>query len=266
MADHDFDLTLHGPHTWVAPSRPGLMLPGGRSHWGGYALGIMMKSLLGEPQRKGEPVSMTVSYIGALLDAESHVSNRLLRQGGSLEFWRSEVSQNGGAPAAHGDFIFGRRQPTKRFGWIQRPEAPPPEDLPSYEGPVAFLKEYEFRGPYPFPKGDGSSDSLAWIRFKDGRDLDYVNLAMAADRFPPRHVAVYGWGSGQNSTISLSAYFHATAAEVAEVGNDFVLCFAQGRSGADNIFDMTASIWRRDGLLLLTTEQLCWFKEPAAQS
>ena len=30
-----------------------------------------------------------------------------------------------------------------------------------------FLKEYEFRGPYPFPKGDGSSDSLAWIRFKD---------------------------------------------------------------------------------------------------
>ena len=80
------------------------------------------------------------------------------------------------------------------------------------------------RGPHPFPKGDGSSDSLAWVRFRDGRSLDYVNLAMAADRFPPRHVAVYGWGASQNSTVSLSAYFHATPEEIAEVGDDFVLC------------------------------------------
>jgi hypothetical protein len=146
------------------------------------------------------------------------------------------------------------------------PDSPPPEDLPSFPAPVGFLKEYEFRGPFPFPKGDGSSTSLAWIRFRDGRDLDYVNLAMAADRFPPRHVVIYGWGAGQNSTISLTAYFHATAAEIAEVGDDFVLCHAEGRSGSNSLFDMTASIWRRDGLLLLTTEQLCWFKEPSGQS
>jgi hypothetical protein len=263
MADHDFDLAALGPHEWSAPSRPGLMLPGGRTHWGGYALGLMMKSILAEPERKGDPVSLTVSYIGALLDGESHISNRLLRQGGSLEFWRSEVSQNGGAPAAHGDFILGRRRPTRRFGWFEMPAAPPPEALESATPPVGFLHEYEMRLPYPFPRGDGSSDSLAWYRFKDGRALDYVTLAMAADRFPPRHVAVYGWGARQNSTISLSAYFHATPEEVAAVGSDFVLCHATGRSGSDSLFDMTASIWRRDGLLLLTTEQLCWFKEPA---
>lgn len=263
MADHDFDLARQGPHVWTAPSRPGLMLPGGRTHWGGYALGIMMKAILAEPERRGDPVSLTVSYIGALVDAQSQVSNRLLRQGGSLEFWRSEVSQNGGAPAAHADFILGRRRPTKRFGWIRMPDAPPPESLEPSPAPVGFLRGYEMRGPHPFPKGDGSSDSLVWIRFKDGRALDYVNLAMAADRFPPRHVAVYGWGASQNSTVSLTAYFHATAQEIAEVDSDFVLCHAQGRSGSDSLFDMTATIWRRDGLLLLTTEQLCWFREPA---
>ena len=262
MADHDFELTQTSPCAWTAPSRPGLMLPGGRSHWGGYALGIMMKSLLAEPERKYDPVSLTVSYIGALADADSVISNRLLRQGGSLEFWRSEVSQNGGAPAAHGDFIFGRRRPTKRFGWMSMPEAPAPEALPDAPAPVGFLREYQLRGPFPFPKGDGSSVSLVWTRFKDRRPLDYVNLAMSADRFPPRHVAVYGWGAFQNSTISLTAYFHATAEEIAAVGDDFVLCYAEGRSGSDSLFDMTASIWRRDGLLLLTTEQLCWFKEP----
>jgi hypothetical protein len=262
MADHDFDLTPLGPHQWSAPSRPGLLLPGGRTHWGGYALGLMMKSILAEPERKGDPVSLTVSYIGALLDGESCISNRLLRQGASLEFWRSEVSQDGGAPAAHGDFILGRRRPTRRFAWIEAPKAAAPEDLPDAPTPVGFLREYQLRGEHPFPKGDGSSESLVWTRFRDGRPLDYVNLAMAADRFPPRHVAVYGWSASQNSTISLSAYFHATPAEVAAVGADFVLCHAVGRSGSDSLFDMTASIWRRDGLLLLTTEQLCWFKEP----
>jgi hypothetical protein len=264
MADHDFDLTPLGPHDWSAPSRPGLMLPAGRTHWGGFALGLMMKSLLAEPERRGDPVSLTVSYIGALGDNESRVSNRLLRQGGSLEFWRSEVSQNGGAPAAHGDFIFGRRRPTKRFSWMEMPKAPAPEDLPEAPPMVGFLREYHLRLPHPFPKGDGSSVSLAWYRFRDGRPMDYVNLAMAADRFPPRHVAVYGWGASQNSTISLSAYFHATAEEIAAVGDDFVFCYAEGRAGSNSLFDMTASIWRRDGLLLITTEQLCWFKETTA--
>jgi hypothetical protein len=266
MADHDFELTPLGPQAWSAPSRPGLMLPGGRTHWGGYALGIMMKSILAEPQRKGAPAAMTVSYIGPLQDAEIQVSNRLLRQGGTLEFWRSEVSQGGGAPAAHGDLILGHRKPTRRFGWLEMPKTPLPEDLPTYNGPAGFLREYEFRGEKMFPPGDGTSISSAWIRFKDGRALDYVNLAMAADRFPPRHVAVYGWGAMQNSTISLTAYFHATAEEIDAVGDDFVLCHAEGRSGSDSLFDMAGSIWRRDGLLLMTTEQLCWFREPRGEA
>lgn len=261
MTDHDFELTSAGERTWNAPSRPGLMLPGGRTHWGGYALGLMMKALLAEPERTGDPVSMTVSYIGALVDAESTVSNRLLRQGGALGFWRSEISQNGGAPAAHGDFIFGRRKTTDRFGWMTMPDVPPPESLQAAPANVGFLKEYEMRADAPFPRGDGSSKSWVWTRFRDGRALDYVNLAMAADRFPPRHIAHYGWNSKQNSTISLSAYFHASAEQIAAVGDDFVLSYAEGRAGADSLFDMTASIWRRDGLLLLTTEQLCWFRE-----
>ena len=44
------------------------------------------------------------------------------------------------------------------------------------------------------------------------------------------------------------------------VGADFVLQQAHGRRGADGVCDLSASLWRRDGVLLATTEQLVWFK------
>lgn len=265
MADHDIEVRALEPGLWAADPKPGLMLPGGRAHWGGYVLGLLMKAILSEPHSDAAPISMTVSYMAALKDAPMTISTRLLRRGSTLEFWRAEVAQDDGL-AAHAQITLGHRRPTQRFSWMQAPQAPPPETLPVSSPAASFLREYELRNVGHFPSKDGGSRSLGWARLVDARPLDHVLLAMAADRFPPRHSAHYGWPGPPASTISLTIYFHATPQEIAEVQGDFVLCQAEGRRGSDSIFDMHASIWRRDGLLLITTEQLSWLREPPASS
>lgn len=264
MSDHDIEVRALGPGLWEADPRPGLMLPGGRAHWGGYVLGVLMKAILSEPHSDAAPISMTVSYIAALKDAPMTVSTRLLRRGATLEFWRAEVSQGDGL-VAHAQITLGRRRPTQRFSWIEMPKVAAPEEIESASTSGGFLREYDIRTIVGFPAKDGRSLTLNWSRLRDGQPMDHVRLAMAADRFPPRHYAHYGFPGPPASTISLTVYFHATPAEIAAVGDDFMLSQAEGRWGADSLFDMHATVWRRDGLLLITTEQLCWFKEVSAK-
>ena len=58
----------------------------------------------------------------------------------------------------------------------------------------------------------------------------------------------------------MSVYFHATPAELEAVGGDFILGEAKGRRFESGFFDQHGALWSRDGVLLATTEQLCWFK------
>jgi acyl-CoA thioesterase len=62
------------------------------------------------------------------------------------------------------------------------------------------------------------------------------------------------------TTLTLTVYLHATAAEVAEVGNDFVLVEYEGRVGGGGASDERSSYWTRDGKLLATSEQLAWYR------
>jgi acyl-CoA thioesterase len=63
------------------------------------------------------------------------------------------------------------------------------------------------------------------------------------------------------TTLTLTAYLHATAAELAEVGDDYILVECEGRVGAGGASDERSSYWRRDGKLLATSEQLAWYRE-----
>ena len=58
----------------------------------------------------------------------------------------------------------------------------------------------------------------------------------------------------------LSIYFHATAEELESVGDDFVLTEAMGTRGEQSTVGSQARIWSKTGALLVTSEQLCWFK------
>ena len=62
------------------------------------------------------------------------------------------------------------------------------------------------------------------------------------------------------TTLSLTAYLHATAEELAAVGEDFILVECEGRVGGGGASDERSSYWRRDGKLLATSEQLAWYR------
>jgi len=80
------------------------------------------------------------------------------------------------------------------------------------------------------------------------------------DHSPPR--AMYALGPGvSTTTLSLTAYLHATTEEIAEIGEDFVLVECEGRVGNAGASDERSSYWSRNGKLLATSEQLAWYRD-----
>jgi hypothetical protein len=96
-----------------------------------------------------------------------------------------------------------------------------------------------------------------WVRDASGRALDHLHLAYFADQYAPRSF-YWGEGPGPSATITMSVFFHATPDEIADVGDDFILNEATGTRGEHSTSGQQANLWRRDGTLLVTTEQLCW--------
>ena len=72
---------------------------------------------------------------------------------------------------------------------------------------------------------------------------------------------MYALGMGVwTTTMSLTAYLHATAEEIAALGNDFILVECEGRVGNAGASDERSSYWSRNGKLLATSEQLAWYR------
>ena len=228
--------------------------------FGGYVLGLLLTALMREPSRTGTPISMTCTFMARVENGPMTLTAKCLRAGSALAFWQMEVLQGeGDSVCAQAMVTLAERPESARFGWLEMPEAPRPESLPrSTQGPRMVIS-FDRRLVRGFPPSVGDSTSTIWVREDDGQDVDHARLAMFADLFAPR--VYYGLpGMRPSTTVTLSMYFHANTDEIAAVGADFVLQHATGRSGSAGIFDMTGSLWRRDGLLLATTEQLCWFR------
>jgi hypothetical protein len=144
------------------------------------------------------------------------------------------------------------------------PAAPDPESLPApdtsgaarHYGAATFERR-PVEG-YP-PTPSGNSRSLVWVRPLHV-PFDKVLLGMLTDNSAPR--AMYALGPTiMTTTLSLTAYLHATAEELADLGDDFVLVECEGRVGGGGASDERSSYWRRDGKLLATSEQLAWYRE-----
>jgi hypothetical protein len=164
----------------------------------------------------------------------------------------------------HGVVTLARRPQTPPFAFAAMPEAPDPDSLPSQDIPGAMqhygASAFERRTLDGFPPTPGSnSRSLAWVRSRHC-PLDKALLGMVTDNSAPR--AMYALGqSVRTTTLSLTAYLHATEAELAEVGDDFILVECEGRVGGAGASDERSSYWSRGGKLLATSEQLAWYRE-----
>jgi acyl-CoA thioesterase len=261
MSDKLFDLEMTAAGEWSASGKPRFNNPDG-SQFGGYVSGLLLAAILQEPGKRGTPVAMTGVFMTRVAIAPLKVRTAKLRAGNSLEFWQAEIVQEQKLCAQATITLAQRPQGGPSFGWIEMPKLANPESLPSTEyiaGTPGWTQSFDRRiaKGRPLEKSDGHS--LIWATEFDDHPVDYPRLAMFADMFPPR--TYYGTGERRGSaTVSFSTYFHASDEEVAKVGHDYILLEGRGRRGSHGVCDLTAAIWRRDGLLLATTEQLCWFR------
>ena len=258
-------LTPVAPGRWTTIAGPEWSNPGG-GLWGGYAIGLCVRVLEAELEAVGEALSLTLTYAAGLPWGELDIRTRRLRQGGSIGVWEVEVLPAGSDQVGvHGVVTMARRPQTPDFAFARRPAAPDPESLPSPEPPDDARRHYgasafERRTLEGFPpKPSGDSRSLAWVRSRRG-PMDKALLGMITDNSAPR--AMYALGPTiMTTTLSLTAYLHATVEELAEVGDDFILVECEGRVGGGGASDERSSYWRRDGKLLATSEQLAWYRE-----
>jgi len=257
-------LTATAPSRWTTFAGPEWSNPGG-GLWGGYAIGLCIRVMAAEPDSVGEALSLTLTYAAALPSGTLDVRTRRIRQGGSVGVWEVEIRPQGSDQVGvHAIVIMARRPKTPPFAFARMPNAPDPYSLPKLEMPNASQhygsSAFERRTLEGFPPEPGdSSRSLAWVRSLQG-PMDKAMLGMVTDHSPPR--AMYALGrSVSTTTLSLTAYLHATEEDLAEVGDDFVLVECEGRIGNAGASDERSSYWSRSGKLLATSEQLAWYRE-----
>ena len=260
---YDIALQSVAPRRWTTFAAPEWRNPGG-GLWGGYALGLCVRALEAETEALGEALSMTLTYAAGLPSGELDVRTRRLRQGGSIGVWEVELRPQGVEEVGvHGMLTMARRPPTAPFAFATLPQAPSPDQLPSPDhpaGPLHFgASAFERRTLDGFPpKPGGDSRSLAWVRPRNGV-WDKALLAMVTDNSAPR--AMYALDRVMTTTLSLTAYLHASVEQIAALGDDFILIECEGRVGGGGASDERSSYWSRDGRLLATSEQLAWYRQ-----
>ena len=227
--------------------------------FGGWTVAILLRAVLASAESDAQPSATTVNFVRPVAPG-TDVTLTASRLGGgrSLEHWRAELHAADGELLATGLTVLAHRRETDAHLQFEMPASPPPEGLEQIHAPGPQGEQMEIRlvsGEW----GSGDTRGSHWLRDANGRALDDLQLAYLADQYAPRS---FYWGVGMrpSATITLSVYFHATADELAAVGTDYVLNEATGTRGEQSTSGQQARLWSRDGVLLATSEQLCWYR------
>ena len=97
------------------------------------------------------------------------------------------------------------------------------------------------------------------MRDEPPRPLDFASLAALSDVFFPRI-----WRRRATrvpaGTVSMTVYFHASAAQLRQTGTGYLLGQARAQAFRHGFFDQTAQLWNEAGQLLATTHQVVDYK------
>ena len=236
--------------------------------FGGLIAALMFKSAYAHPGREGEPLALTVNFCAAIAKGEMRIAARPARTNRSTQHWTMEMQQAGECVAT-ATAMFGKRPETFAHRPAEPPPAPPFESLERLPAPgPGWIERYDLRF------ADGSSGwrggkeepagarSTLWIAPDPPRPMDFVGLAALTDIFFGRiiHVRQRMVPFG---TVSLTSYFHATEADLVELGTAPVLGTADARIFDRGYHDQSAELWSSGGRLLATSHQLVYYRDPA---
>ncbi|WP_019812980.1 acyl-CoA thioesterase [Saccharomonospora saliphila] len=234
--------------------------------FGGITAATLLRAAEQHPGRLGDPLALTVNFAGPVADGPFEITATPVRTNRSTQHWSITLTQDG-TVATTATAVFGTGRPTWSATEIARPDVGAPEDVPVRPSPghVAFVDNYEIRfveGALPDGVSTARPDSTTtlWVRDAPARPLDHTALAALCDVFYPRVLLRTG-RFVPAGTVSLTTYFHADAARLAEQGDRPVLGTARAGAFGHGFFDQSARLWGRDGALLATSHQWVYFKD-----
>lgn len=270
---HPFDAALQ-----LTASAPGKYQGQvGQDYWnmvgpyGGLTAATLLGAVLQHPDLLGEPISLTVNFAAAVGAGPFSVQATPVRTNRSTQHWMVTATQ----PDAGGQeqvtttasVVTAVRRETWSAADTPMPAVAGPAhfERASNAFPVQWLSRYEMRpiaGGLPLQWDGGCNDSLSqlWVRDAPARPLDFCALTALADVFFPRvwlrrarHVPA--------GTVSITVYFYASGAELAQAGSGFVLGQARTQEFRNGFFDQGAQLWSEAGRLLATSQQIVYYKE-----
>ncbi|RZI64015.1 acyl-CoA thioesterase [Variovorax guangxiensis] len=276
MTQHIFDKALALHHSDIRVGHfTGMTSP---DYWnmvgpfGGTTAAVVLQSVLRHPDLLGAPIALTVNYAAAIEAGAFDVQATAVRTNRSTQHWTVQITQAGasGAPqvTTTATVVTAVRRDTWSLNDLPMPAVPGPGQVERMTiGPkgVAWIERYDMRpvrGTVP-TQWDGSGDhseTLLWLRDIDPRPLDFPALAAMSDMFFPR-VWLRRAKPVPAGTVSITTYFHADAAQLAEVGTGYLLGRAVGQQFQNGFFDQSAQLWSEAGALLATSNQIVYFKE-----
>lgn len=257
-------LTPTAEHRFTARTHPAFANMVGP--YGGVTAATMLNAVLQHAERIGDPLTLTVNFLGPIADGDWEVTAVPVRTNRTNQHWTITATQ-GDHTVMTGSAITG----VERDEWSATDARPPaaqdPEQIEPSAAPFPFawLRTCEMRfvrGILDPARPSESSETTVWLRQVPHRTWDHLGIASIADAFVPRILLRRGMRP-VFGTITLTTSFHATAAELAEV-DEFVLGEAVASRFHRGTYDQRGELWSRDGQLLATTTQLVYFKEPRA--
>jgi acyl-CoA thioesterase len=256
--EHALALQPDGPDRSLAFADPDHQSISGM--FGGWTAAVMLGAVVRSASGTATPSALTVNYLGPIPpDAEVTVTAQRLGGGRSIEHWRADARLRArDALLATALVALTNRRPTDGHCQWTMPDAPEPDTLEQVEAPGPQGKQTMIRS-ISGEQASGDTTGALWVRERSGRALDHLQLAYLADQYAPRS---FFWGVGvrPSATLTMSVYFHGTSEEIAAVGDDYVLNEATGTRGEQSTSGQQARLWSRSGVLLATTEQLCWYR------
>jgi hypothetical protein len=225
------------------------------------------------------PLAATINFIGPVRDGFIAVepvitaSTKSTTHVSLLAWQETAADVRASAPAATMSLVFAKRREGDRIDVVPMPEAAPPDSLQRARfsnDKVSWPAQYDQRMVLgtPFQANPGMR-TLTWTRNADLAALTFARLAAMADASLPRIFFHYPAVS-PISTVTMTVQFHCDVAELAAVGNDFVLIEASAQAARHGHFDQHVRIFSKAGQLLATSTQLVWFdvkrREPAEAS
>jgi acyl-CoA thioesterase len=234
--------------------------------FGGITNALMLNAPMQHPERRGEPVVLTVNFAGPVRDGAFEIEARPVRTNRSTQHWSMELRQ-GGQVQTTGTAVFAQR----REGWsaveaVAPTELPPPGAVPPLpaEGLPAWVRCYDMRfidGGLDALDGRERSDSSSrlWVRDDPPRALSFQSLAAICDCFFPQVFLRLG-RILPAGTVSMTTYFHADESLLRAQADRHVLGIARALNFRNGYSDQTAEIWSDARELLASTQQMVYFR------